>query len=90
VIVLNDAHWRRLLRDYISYYHLDRIHGALEKDSPATGAISRKPAPSTNLIPLPRMGSLITDTVGRSRLPNTELPYREFPKDLRVFSKFPS
>ena len=34
VIVLNDIHLRRLIREYISYYHMDRIHGSLEKDSP--------------------------------------------------------
>jgi putative transposase len=34
VIVLNEAHLRRLIRDYISYYHEDRTHDSLEKDPP--------------------------------------------------------
>jgi transposase InsO family protein len=35
LIVLNDVLLRRLIRDYISYYHADRIHDSLEKDTPA-------------------------------------------------------
>ncbi len=58
VIVFNEAHLRRLVREYISYYHLDRIHGALEKDSPATRIVSNRPDPSTNLISFPRIGGL--------------------------------
>ena len=32
VIVPNESHLRRLLRDYLEYYHDDRIHDALKKD----------------------------------------------------------
>jgi putative transposase len=58
VVVINEVHLRRLIRDYISYYHEDRIHDSLEKDSPATRAISNKPDPSANLISFPRLGGL--------------------------------
>ena len=34
VIVLNEHHLRRLIRDYIRYYHEDRIHDSLSKDTP--------------------------------------------------------
>ena len=34
LIVLNQPHLRRLLRDYIRYYHDDRTHLGLEKDTP--------------------------------------------------------
>ena len=40
VIVLNDVHLRRLIRDYISYYHEDRIHDSHEKDTPAMRPVS--------------------------------------------------
>ena len=58
VIALNEAHLRRLIRDYISYYQVDRIHDALEKDSPAKRAVSHKPDPSANLISFSRIGGL--------------------------------
>jgi hypothetical protein len=34
VVVRNDAHLRRLLRDYLTYYHGCRTHPALDKDAP--------------------------------------------------------
>ena len=34
VIVLNECHLRRLVRDYLEYYHDDRIHDALKKEAP--------------------------------------------------------
>jgi hypothetical protein len=33
-VVLNGAHLRRLLRNYLSYYHGCRTHLSLEKDAP--------------------------------------------------------
>jgi putative transposase len=58
VIVLNDVHLRRLIRDYISYYHADRIHDSLEKDTPSTRPVSCKPKQSVRLVSLPRIGGL--------------------------------
>ena len=40
LIVLNEAHLRRLIRDYVSYYHRDRIHDSLQKDPPAMRPVS--------------------------------------------------
>ena len=34
VVVLNETHLRRLLSDYLAYYHRVRTHLSLEKDSP--------------------------------------------------------
>ena len=58
VIVLSDAHLRRLIRDYISYYHADRIHDSLNKDSPEKRGVSHKPDQSARLISFPRVGGL--------------------------------
>jgi hypothetical protein len=58
VIIISDIHLRRLIRNYISYYHEDRIHDSLDKDSPATRVVSNKPAPTANLISFPRIGGL--------------------------------
>ena len=58
VIIINEVHLRRLLRDYISYYHDDRTHDSPEKDSPVTRAVSKKPDFSVNTISFPRVGGL--------------------------------
>ncbi len=58
VIAFNEAPLRGLLRDYISYYHADRIHDSLEKDAPATRPVSFKPSPSARLVSFPRIGGL--------------------------------
>ncbi len=34
VIVLNEAHLRRLLRSYVNYYHSWRVHRSLDMDAP--------------------------------------------------------
>ena len=34
IIVLNEAHVRRILRSYFSYYHDCRTHLSLDKDAP--------------------------------------------------------
>ena len=58
MIVLNDGHLRRLMRDYLSYYHSDRIHDSLEKDTPALRPVSSKPDRSPCLLSSPRVGGL--------------------------------
>jgi putative transposase len=58
VIVLNDVHLRRLIREYISYYHADRIHDSLEKDSPAMRPVCGRPNQSACLVSFPRIGGL--------------------------------
>ena len=58
VIVFNEVHLRGLLRDYISYDHVDRIHDSLEKDAPATRPVSSKPSPSARWVSFPRSGGL--------------------------------
>ena len=58
LIILNDVHLRRLIRDYISYYHADRIHDSLEKDALAMRPVSSKPDQSARLVSLRRIGGL--------------------------------
>ena len=48
----------RLMRDYVSYYHQDRIHDYLEKDTPNKRVIEPKPAATANVASLPRLGGL--------------------------------
>lgn len=58
VIALNEQHLRRLICDYIRYYHEDRIHDALEKDTPNRRPVEPKPAPDAHLMSLRRLGGL--------------------------------
>ena len=39
VIILNERHLRRVLRDYLDYYHRSRTHLGLEKDCPVSRPI---------------------------------------------------
>jgi hypothetical protein len=41
IIVLNENHLRRLLRDYLLYYHHARTHLALDKDAPEPRLVER-------------------------------------------------
>ncbi len=58
VIILNDLPWRRLIREYISYDHEDRIHDSLEKDTPAIRPVASQPNQSARLLSFPRSGGL--------------------------------
>ncbi len=54
VIVLNEDHLRRLLREYIDYYNDDRVHTGLQ-DSPNGRPIEHRPSPEAQIIGLPRV-----------------------------------
>jgi putative transposase len=58
VIALNEQHLRRLIRDYVSYYHQDRIHDSLQKDTPHQRPIEPKPGRYRDVISLSRLGGL--------------------------------
>jgi hypothetical protein len=58
VIVLNRRHLKRLMMDYIRYYHDDRTHLGLGKNTP-TGRESAQRAPvNAEIISMPRLGGL--------------------------------
>jgi putative transposase len=58
VIVLNERHLKRLLNDYVHYYHDDRTHLALAKATPASReAVSRR-CSGAMVIAMPRLGGL--------------------------------
>jgi transposase InsO family protein len=57
VIVMNEHHLRRILKNYFEYYHQDRTHLGLEKDTPVVRAMQSKPT-GGKLIKLPRVGGL--------------------------------
>jgi transposase InsO family protein len=58
VIALREKHLRRLIRDYVSYHHEDRIHDSLAKDTPKQRGVAHKPAANANVISMSRLGGL--------------------------------
>jgi transposase InsO family protein len=56
VIILNEAHVRRILRSYFSYYHDCRTHLSLDKDSPEPREL--EPSSMGEVIALPQVGGL--------------------------------
>ena len=58
VIALNKRHLRRLLKEYVHYYHEDRTHLALEKKTPAGRIAAKDSVAGSGVIALPRLGGL--------------------------------
>ncbi|MGB0323759.1 MAG: integrase core domain-containing protein [Luminiphilus sp.] len=56
VIVLNERHLRRILRDYVDYYHSCRTHLSLCKDPPDSRRAESVEA--GNIVALPGVGGL--------------------------------
>ncbi len=50
VFVLSERHLVRLVRLYISYYHKDRCHLGLEKDTPDERPITPRPSPTAKVV----------------------------------------
>jgi putative transposase len=57
VIALNEAHVRRLAREYMAYDHAHRTHDGLGKDTPSGLAVEARSV-GAELISLPRVGGL--------------------------------
>jgi len=58
VIVLNERHLKRLMHEYIRYYHEDRTHLGLAKDTPQGRPIARDSAYRSRIQSFPRLGGL--------------------------------
>jgi putative transposase len=56
VIVLNERHLRRLLKEYVDYYHWSRTHLSLGKNPPEPRDI--EPSTSGNIVLFPVLGGL--------------------------------
>jgi hypothetical protein len=57
VIVFNENHLRRLLREYVNYYNAERVHTVI-RDAPEARAIEERPSPGADVVGLPRVGGL--------------------------------
>ncbi|MBW2289530.1 MAG: transposase [Deltaproteobacteria bacterium] len=57
VVVLNEDHLRRLLREYVDYYNDERIHTSIS-DSPSGRDVESRPTDRAKVIGFPRLGGL--------------------------------
>jgi hypothetical protein len=58
VVVFSERHAVRLARAYIGYFHEDRTHLGLGKDTPSRRLMTVSPSPSANVVAMPRVGGL--------------------------------
>ena len=58
VIVLNESHLSRILSSYFDYYHYDRTHYGLGKDTPVERPAQAQPSKGAKVIELPRVCGL--------------------------------
>ena len=58
VIVFNERHLKRLMTDYVRYYHEDRTHLALAKGTPAGREAMSYSRTGSRIISMPRLGGL--------------------------------
>ena len=56
VVVMNDAHLRRVLRAYLAYYHEARTHLSLGKDAPEPRPVERPD--QGGIVAMPMVGGL--------------------------------
>jgi putative transposase len=58
VIVLNEWHLKRLMAEYVRYYHDDRTHLGLAKQTPSSRAVVLVENSSDKVVSMPRLGGL--------------------------------
>ena len=58
VIVVSERHLKRLMNEYVRYYHEDRTHLALAKGTPADREPEKVPRVGGRVIAMPRLGGL--------------------------------
>jgi transposase InsO family protein len=57
VVVIDEEHLRRLLREYVDYYNKDRVHTQI-RDSPQGRSTNPQPSLGAQVLGLPRLGGL--------------------------------
>lgn len=57
VIPINERHLKRLLSEYVRYYHSDRTHLGLKKDTPST-RVRAEQKDGSRILSFPRLGGL--------------------------------
>jgi hypothetical protein len=57
VIVIDEHHLRRLLREYVEYFNTERVHTVI-RDAPMGRSMEECPSPSARIGGRPRLGGL--------------------------------
>jgi hypothetical protein len=58
VIIVNERHLKRLMNEYVRYYHEDRTHLALAKKTPTGREAVSKHGLGARIVAMPRLGGL--------------------------------
>ena len=58
VIILNERHLKRLMTEYVRYYHEDRTHLGLAKDTPISRPTAMPTTGGSKIRSFPRVGGL--------------------------------
>ncbi len=58
VVILSRHHLIQLVHSYIRYYHEDRCHLGLARDTPDRRPVTPKPSAHAKVVALPRVGGL--------------------------------
>jgi len=58
LIVLNERHLKRLMNEYVRYYHEDRTHLALGKSTPTGREEDKQSGSGQRVVSMPRLGGL--------------------------------
>ena len=58
VIVFNEDHLRRLMREYVDYYNKDRCHLSLDRNSPLGREPQKKTSKSAKVISISKIGGI--------------------------------
>lgn len=58
VVVLSRRHLVELVTSYVGYYHEDRCHMGLDRDTPDHRPVTPRPSPHAKVVALPRVGGL--------------------------------
>ena len=58
VIAINERHLKRLMNEYLRYYHEDRTHFALAKGTPGGREAEKNPDAGCKVVSMPRLGGL--------------------------------
>ena len=58
ILVFNLRQLRRVMAQFVRYYHEDRCHLGLEKDTPELRVVTPQPSPMAGVVALLRVGGL--------------------------------
>jgi putative transposase len=58
IIVFNQRQLRRVMAQFVRYYHEDRCHLGLEKDTPTPRVVTPRSSPSASGVAFPKVGGL--------------------------------